>query len=188
MLKVIRSEKGEDRRSSNERSSSTGLIRFRRVRRGLQTSTRRRDHQVSASSEQSSEVESRLWPPFEVRLSASLLFVEVYKNLSHSPRRGFDKPLRHRRGEELVSFRRVRSSHQTATRRRICQDSSTVMICAGQRSAASVTQASRSCGDMPCPISPLSRNFSITWLNESSGFSSKNAGQVSQQVPQLVQS
>ncbi len=39
---------------------------------------------------------------------------------------------------------------------------------------------------MPCAISSLSRNFSITWLNESSGFCSKKPGQVSQQDPQLT--
>ncbi len=61
------------------------------------------------------------------------------------------------------------------------------MICTGQRSAASVTQASRSSGAVPSAGFPADRNFSITWLNESSGFSSKNAGHVSQQVLQLVQ-
>ena len=62
-----------------------------------------------------------------------------------------------------------------------------MMICTGQRSAASMTHESRSAGAFPSAIFPPERNFSITWLNASSGFSSKNAGQVSQQVPQLVQ-
>jgi len=61
------------------------------------------------------------------------------------------------------------------------------MICTGQRSAASVTQEFRSSGAEPSAIFPSDRNFSITWLNESPGFSSKNAGHVSQQLPQLVQ-
>jgi hypothetical protein len=61
------------------------------------------------------------------------------------------------------------------------------MICTGQRSTASRVQSFRSAGGLPCPISPLNLNFSITWLNESSGFCSKKPGQVSQQDPQLMQ-
>ncbi len=64
---------------------------------------------------------------------------------------------------------------------------SMLIICTGQRSAASWAQPSRSGSGMPCAISPLSRNFSITWLNESSGFCSKNPGHASQQEPQLTQ-
>ena len=56
------------------------------------------------------------------------------------------------------------------------------MICTGQRSAASVTQEFMFSGTMSSARFPANRNFSITWLNESSGFSSKNSGQVSQQV------
>ena len=58
---------------------------------------------------------------------------------------------------------------------------------AGQRSAASTVHASNSPGGIPSPFLPLSRNFSLTWLKESRGFSSKKSGQSSQQVPQLTQ-
>ena len=110
-----------------------------------------------------------------------LLFVR--KSNDH---RSFDLPAIISRNEP-GRIRRLWSGLQTGTRRRIHQDSSTLIICTGQRSAASVTQASRSDGEEPSPMFPADRNFSIIWLNESSGFSSKNSGHVSQQVLQLVQ-
>jgi len=67
------------------------------------------------------------------------------------------------------------------------QISSILMICTGQRSTASRAQSFISAGGLPWAISPLNLNFSITWLNESSGFCSKKPGQVSQQDPQLMQ-
>ena len=61
-----------------------------------------------------------------------------------------------------------------------------LIICTGQRSAAFRAQGSSSAGGRPSPVFPSRRYCSTTWLNESSGFCSKNPGQVSQQEPQLT--
>jgi len=66
--------------------------------------------------------------------------------------------------------------------------SSILMIETGQRSTASRAHVSISSVSDPSAILPLSRNFSIIWLKESSGFSSNSLGHVSEHVPQLVQS
>lgn len=62
-----------------------------------------------------------------------------------------------------------------------------LMICTGQRSAASRAQAARSSGGFPSAMLPLMRYFSIIWLNESSGSCSNNPGHASQHEPQLTQ-
>jgi hypothetical protein len=62
-----------------------------------------------------------------------------------------------------------------------------LMICTGQRSAASFAQGTRSSVGIPSAILPLIRYFSMIRLNESSGSCSNNPGQVSQQDPQLTQ-
>lgn len=77
-------------------------------------------------------------------------------------------------------------------RRRNCGDrvpnqSLMLMICTGQSSAASLVHSSSSADGIPSPMLPLLRNFSVIWLNESSGLSSKKSGQASQQDPQLTQ-
>ena len=104
MPQVVRLAAGEGRRPSPEREGFFDLLRvvscegrlkppFSSSRsststnpkqenmEGLQARNRRRSRNSAPS-------------PFEIRLHASLLFGEVYKNLSNFHRRGFYKPLR----------------------------------------------------------------------------------------------